>query len=203
MQMYHYAIFSGVLWLFTLVGIISEVVDIRRRAQADEMSLDEYHSPRPIEWLFAAMLMSASAAAIMGSIDMWEGERFGVSPELHEIRLVTAGALVVILIYFSARGKIWFNMVKRQFIRTRGTTTTFRGQVLIDLQQEAEYHSRIMRRAAWIIYGMGCLPALLPLLTYLFRFPWLSVPVLLALLSGAGIVWIAVLSLPGSDTAWD
>ena len=199
----HYLAFGAVVWAFTFFGLALHVADVQRRARKAEMPLDEYWRPRPIEWLLSGMLLLACAAAVLGAIQVWGLGREGTGLMLRGQLLVGAALTAVALSYVGLRGKSWLIWAKDQFIHTAGATRPRDGKVVVNLELEAKYDMTIIRKVAWQVYAIGCIPLVLAAFKSIGVLVLPSLAAFLATITGAMLVFVILGAAPSSEEEED
>lgn len=195
----HYLVFGAVVWAFTFFGLALHVADVQRRGRKGEMPLDEYWRPRPIEWLLSGMLLLACAAAVLGAIQVYGLGREGTDLMVRGQLLVGAGLTAVALAYVGLRGKSWLIWAKDQFIHSSGATRPKDGKVVVNLELESKFDMTIIRKVAWQVYALGCIPLVLAALKGLGVVVLPSIAALLATVAGAMLVHIILGAAPSSE----
>lgn len=195
----HYLVFGAVVWAFTFFGLVLHVADVQRRGRKGEMPLEEYWRPRPIEWLLSGMLLLACAAAVLGAIQVYGLGREGTALLVRGQLMVIAALTAVALAYVGLRGKSWLIWAKDQFIHSSGATRPKDGKVVVNLELESKFDMTIIRKVAWQVYALGCIPLVLAALRGLGVVVLPSIAALLAAVAGAMLVHIILGVAPTSE----
>jgi len=200
----HYLIFGAVVWAFTFFAIALHVADVNRRARKGEMPLDQYWRPRPIEWLLSGMLLLACGAAVMGSVQFWGINRAGSEMVIRYQIIVAAALSAVALTYVALRGRSWLTWARDEFIHSAGATTPRDGRVMVNLALEAEYDTTIVKRTAWPVYALGCIPLAAAVVLSVTVATLPAAVATLAAIAGGAMVYTIVTNLPGTeeDESW-
>lgn len=195
----HFLIFGAVVWAFTFFGIALHVADVNRRARKAEMPLDQYWRPRPIEWLLSGLLLLACGAAVLGSVQFWGLNRAGTEMLTRYQVIVAAAVSAVGLTYVALRGRSWLTWARDEFIHSAGATSPREGRVMVNLALEAEYDTAIVKRTAWTVYIVGCIPLAAAALLAIAVMALPALVAVLAAIAGGAMLYTIVTNLPGTE----
>ena len=195
----HYLIFGAAVWAFTFFGIALHVADVKRRARKGEIPLEQYWRPRPIEWLLSGMLLLACGAAVLGSVQVWGMGRTGTEMLTRYQVMVAAALSAVSLTYIALRGRSWLTWARDEFIHSTGATVPREGRVMVNLALEAEYDTAIVKRAAWPMYLVGCIPLAASVVLSIAVAALPAIVATLAAIAGGVLVYTITIQLPGTE----